>query len=80
MATFKESAQELNLKMATHLKTIRKQKRFSMRQLAAVLNVPHSFVGKIETQGRRLDVAEFTLYCQALEVDPVTTYEEITKL
>ena len=42
-----------------------------MRSLAEVLGTPHSFVGKIENQERRLDVVEFIRYCQALEIDPI---------
>ena len=41
-----------------------------MRSLAQVLGTPHSFIGKIENQERRLDVVEFVRYCTALEVDP----------
>lgn len=41
-----------------------------MRSLAQVLGTPHSFIGKIENQERRLDVIEFLRYCDALEVDP----------
>lgn len=41
-----------------------------MRQLGGLLNQPHSFVGKIETAERRLDVAEYIEYCEALEINP----------
>ena len=51
-------------------------KGHTMRSLAQVLGTPHSFIGKIENQERRLDVIEFMRYCDALEVDPlkVLTY------
>ncbi len=39
------------------------------RDLAQRLGVIHSFVGKIETGDRRLDIFEFMIYCQALELD-----------
>lgn len=41
-----------------------------MRALADKLEVPHSFVQKIETMERRLDVMEYVSYCGALGIDP----------
>ncbi len=41
-----------------------------MRALAAKLEVPHSFVQKIEMVERRLDVMEYISYCAALGIDP----------
>ena len=40
-----------------------------MRELASRLDEPHSFVQKVETMERRLDVFEYSLYCEALGVD-----------
>lgn len=40
-----------------------------MRALAEKLDVPHSFVQKIETMERRLDVMEYVWYCAALGID-----------
>lgn len=42
----------------------------TLRDLGNRLGVPHSFVQKTETLERRLDVAEYVVYCEALEVDP----------
>lgn len=53
------------------LKQARKDQGISMRELASRLDEPHSFVQKIEIMERRLDVFEYTLYCEALGVDPV---------
>lgn len=39
----------------------------SQRALAERLGVIHSFVGKVETGDRRLDIFEFVVYCRALE-------------
>ena len=41
----------------------------SQRALAERMNVVHSFVGKVETGDRRLDIFEFIEYCQALDWD-----------
>lgn len=77
MTNFKLKAQEQNAKMSTQLKVIRNDKRFTMRALADRLGTPHSFIGKTEQLNRRLDVGEFTQYCQALEVDPVAVFSEL---
>jgi uncharacterized protein YqiB (DUF1249 family) len=42
-----------------------------MRQLGEALGCPHSTIGKIENNERRLDVVEFIRYCSVLEVCPV---------
>lgn len=42
----------------------------TLRDLGNRLGVPHSFVQKTETLERRLDVAEYVVYCEALGVDP----------
>jgi transcriptional regulator with XRE-family HTH domain len=44
----------------------------SLRQidLAKLLKKPQSYVSKIESGERNLDVIEFTQYCEGLGVDP----------
>jgi transcriptional regulator with XRE-family HTH domain len=66
----KTVASDENVKLTKWLKEKRKEKGHTMRSLAQVLGTPHSFIGKIEQQERRLDVVEFIRYCNALEVDP----------
>jgi len=53
------------------LKARRKDKGFTMRQLATRLDVHHSWIGRVELGERRLDVMEFVHYCKALEADPI---------
>jgi transcriptional regulator with XRE-family HTH domain len=48
----------------------RKKAGLTQRQLAERLQVVHSLVGKVEKGERRLDVIEFIMYCEALEVNP----------
>lgn len=52
------------------LKDNRKACGLSMRDLGEKLDVPHSFVGKIENGDRRLDVIEYIQYCEALNISP----------
>ena len=48
----------------------RKKAKLSQRDLAAMLDLHHSIVGKIETGERRLNVVEFIEYCQKIDADP----------
>lgn len=57
--------------LADWLREQREAKGLTMRELAAKLGVPHSFVGKVEQRERRLDVVEYLIYCDALEISPV---------
>jgi transcriptional regulator with XRE-family HTH domain len=52
------------------LRERREAEGLSMRDVGAKLHLPHSWVGKIETGERRLDVAEFVRLCRALQADP----------
>ena len=52
------------------LRSERISQGLTMRQLAEKLGVVHSYVGRIETFERRLDVWEYVLYCRALNLDP----------
>jgi len=61
---------EKYLKLLEWLKAAREEQGLSMRDLALKLDEPHSFVGKVETAERRLDVLEYTEYCKALSIEP----------
>ncbi|MCU4541198.1 helix-turn-helix domain-containing protein [Acinetobacter bereziniae] len=58
----------------------REELGLSQRALAARLDVVYSFVGKVETGDRRLDVFEFVAYCEALELDVVEIIKKIDGL
>jgi transcriptional regulator with XRE-family HTH domain len=58
-------------KLVDWLKKQRLERGLTMRDLAARLGVPHSFVGKVEQCERRLDVPEYVAYCRALEISAV---------
>jgi len=59
------------------LKQQRKDKGHTMRTLSQLLGTPHSFIGKVENQERRLDIVEYVRYCNALEVDPLEGLKKI---
>lgn len=58
----------------------RQQLGLSQRALATKLGVIYSFIGKVETGDRRLDVFEFIQYCHALELDSVEVLVQMNQL
>ena len=51
----------------------------SQRALAERMNVVHSFVGKVETGDRRLDIFESIDYCRALNWQPEELLQRLQK-
>lgn len=49
---------------------LREERGLTQRDLAAKLGKPRSFVSKVETKERRLDVLEFVAVARALETPP----------
>jgi transcriptional regulator with XRE-family HTH domain len=49
---------------------VRTTAQMSQRELAAVLNVPPSWVAKVETGERRIDLVEFCWFLSACGADP----------
>jgi cytoskeletal protein RodZ len=58
----------------------RNSSELSIRDLAEILKIHHSIVGKIETGERQINVIEFMEYCQALEIDPIEIIDRLKKL
>ena len=56
-------------RLGVWLRQQREGKGLTMRQVAEIINEPHTFVGKIETGHRRLDVVEFVWYCKMMGFD-----------
>lgn len=79
-----------NLKLSIHspqhvwLRQLLIQRRLelglSQRMLATRLGVIYSFVGKVETGDRRLDIFEFTSYCSVLELDSVEILRQMNSI
>lgn len=55
----------------------RKQAGLSQREVADRLGKPRSFVSKLESRERRLDIVEFVALTRALGLDPATTAGQI---
>lgn len=58
-------------KLISWLKDARVSKGLTMRDLAKLLDEPHSVVQNVESMNRRLDVYEYTVYCKALGLNPI---------
>lgn len=56
--------------LVTWLKSARKEQGLSMRAMAELLGEPHSFIQKVESIERKLDVYEYAQYCEVLKLDP----------
>lgn len=54
----------------SHLIEARKTAGLSQRDLAERLEKPRSFVSKLESRERRLDIVEFLAYTRALGLEP----------
>ncbi len=71
---------EENKILTAWLKQKRKEKGHTMRTLSQIIGTPHSFIGKVENQERRLDIIEYVRYCKALDVDPLEGVAKIALL
>jgi transcriptional regulator with XRE-family HTH domain len=47
----------------------------TQKELSLKMGRPHSFIGKVETAQRRLDIIEFEQLAEALGVSPLKLYE-----
>jgi transcriptional regulator with XRE-family HTH domain len=56
------------IEFITRLRNARKAKSLTQAQLAALLQKPQSFVSKVETCERRLDVIEAAEWCAVLGI------------
>lgn len=59
------------------LKSKRQQKRISQEEMAKKLGAPQSFISKIESGERRMDVMELFRYCEALGIEIVPFVKEL---
>ncbi|MFL5245113.1 MAG: multiprotein-bridging factor 1 family protein [Gemmataceae bacterium] len=57
--------------LKSELRASRARAGLSQRDLAARLKVPHSWVAKVESGERRIDLVEFCWFVAACGVDPI---------
>lgn len=55
----------------------RQELGLTQRTLGEKMGVLYSFIGKVETGDRRLDIFEFIAYCEGLELEPEQVLREI---
>lgn len=63
--------------MCQALIEVRKEAGLSQRQLANRLGVQHTWVSKVESAERRVDLIEFKWYCEACGVDPALVVKAV---
>ena len=61
------------------LSRAREQRKIKQSDLAAKLQLPASYLSKIEKGARRLDVIEFLRIAEAMEADPSDLIEEVRR-
>lgn len=61
--------------LCKELRKIRSDAGLSQRELAARLSVPHTWVAKVETGERRIDLVEFCWFAAACGADPLGVFE-----
>lgn len=64
----------------SHLIEARRTAGLSQRELADRLGKPRSFVSKLESRERRLDIVEFLAYSRALGLDPAMVAGQLSAL
>lgn len=64
-------------KLRSVLREARERQRLSQKQLADRLYKPQSFISKIESGERNLNVVEFLELCDAMNVDAVEIISEV---
>jgi len=59
---------EKYMEIITRLRVARTERNVTQQHLAKILDVPQSFISKVECCERRLDIAEFIYWLNALEL------------
>lgn len=87
MEAYKPKRGEAHLKanpkriaLGNWLREQRNAKGLTMRDMAAISGLPHSYFGKIEQGIRGLDILEFLELCRWLEISSVDSLKLISKL
>jgi transcriptional regulator with XRE-family HTH domain len=65
--------------LRAELRAARKLAALSQRDLATRLKVPHSWVAKVESGERRIDLVEFCWFITACGIDPIVVAERLVR-
>jgi transcriptional regulator with XRE-family HTH domain len=63
--------------LCLELRRIRESAGLTQRALSARLKVPHSWVAKVESGERRIDLVEFCWFVEACGTDPLGAFQHI---
>lgn len=66
--------------LCKELRSARDAAGLSQREMAVRLDVPHSWVAKVETGERRIDLIEFCRFVAACGGEPVASFERVARL
>lgn len=87
MQAYKPKRGEAHLKanpkriaLGNWLREQRKDKGLTMRDMAAISGLPHSYFGKIEQGIRGLDILEFIELCKWLSLCPLKSLRTVLEL
>ena len=65
--------------LRSELKNARLQAKLLQADLAKRLKKPQSYISKVESGERNLDVIEFTAYCDAMGIEPVKWLKKLVE-
>jgi transcriptional regulator with XRE-family HTH domain len=65
-------------RLRAELRRVRTDAGLSQHQLAAILRVPRTWITKVESGERRLDVIEFCWFVTACREDPTNVFGQIS--
>lgn len=61
------------------LREMRISAGLSQRDLANRLSAPHSWVAKVESGERRVDIVEFCWFALACDADPIVVFDQVSQ-
>jgi transcriptional regulator with XRE-family HTH domain len=63
----------------SQLRAAREHAGLTQRALASRLRVPHSWVAKVETGERRIDLVELCWFFSACDLDPISISQDLAR-
>ena len=66
-------------RVPSFLRQMREGAKLTQRQLAAKIKRPQWWIARIETGSRRIDVAEFIVFCEGCGKDPAVAIQALRR-